>query len=54
LIDANGGIVNLFRVLRDPSLFQQLIELAGDLENHYSQMARYLRMNGMLPLSVKK
>ena len=31
-----------------------LIELTDDLEDHYSQMASYLRMNGMLPPSAKK
>jgi DinB superfamily len=31
-----------------------LVELAGDLEDHYSQMASYLRMNGITPPSVKK
>ena len=30
-----------------------LIELTDDLEDHYSQLASYLRMNGMVPLSVR-
>jgi DinB superfamily len=30
-----------------------LVELTDDLEDHYSQMASYLRMNGMTPPSVK-
>jgi len=30
-----------------------LIELTDDLEDHYSQLASYLRMNGMVPPSVK-
>ncbi len=29
-----------------------LIELTDDLEDHYSQLAGYLRLNGMLPPSV--
>lgn len=30
-----------------------LVELTGDLEDHYSQLAGYLRLNGMLPPSAK-
>jgi uncharacterized damage-inducible protein DinB len=30
-----------------------LIELTDDLEDHYSQLASYLRLNGMVPPSVK-
>ena len=30
-----------------------LFELTNDLEDHYSQMASYLRLNGMLPPSSK-
>ena len=30
-----------------------LLELTDDLEDHYSQLASYLRLNGMLPPSVK-
>jgi len=30
-----------------------LIELTDDLEDHYSQLASYLRMNGMVPPSVR-
>ncbi len=31
-----------------------LFELTGDLEDHYSQMAGYLRLNGMLPPSAQR
>ena len=31
-----------------------LVELTDDLEDHYSQMASYLRLNGMLPPSAAK
>ena len=30
-----------------------LMEVVADVEDHYSQMASYLRMNGMVPPSVK-
>lgn len=30
-----------------------LFELTGDLEDHYSQLAGYLRLNGLLPPSAK-
>jgi hypothetical protein len=30
-----------------------LLELTDDLEDHYSQLASYLRLNGMLPPSAK-
>jgi uncharacterized damage-inducible protein DinB len=48
--------------LRDPITYfrnthppraRALFELTDDLEDHYSQMASYLRLNGMLPPSAK-
>ena len=30
-----------------------LFEISGDLEDHYSQLAGYLRLNGLLPPSAK-
>ena len=30
-----------------------LIELTDDLEDHYSQLASYMRLNGMLPPSAQ-
>jgi uncharacterized damage-inducible protein DinB len=30
-----------------------LLEITGDLEDHYSQLAGYLRLNGMLPPSAQ-
>ena len=29
-----------------------MLELTDDLEDHYSQLASYLRLNGMLPPSA--
>jgi hypothetical protein len=48
-----GATITYFRGLKKPRA-RALIELTDDLEDHYSQMAGYLRMNGMLPPSVKK
>jgi hypothetical protein len=48
-----GGTITYFREAKKPRA-RALIELVGDLEDHYSQMASYLRMNGMVPPSVKK
>lgn len=38
---------------REAPRARALFELTGDLEDHYSQLAGYLRLNGMLPPSAK-
>ncbi len=48
-----GATITYFRGAQKPRA-RALFELTDDLEDHYSQMASYLRMNGMLPPSVKK
>ena len=48
-----GGTITYFGGARKPRA-RALIELTDDLEDHYSQMASYLRLNGMLPPSAKK
>ncbi len=48
-----GGTITYFHGAKKPRA-RALIELTDDLEDHYSQMASYLRMNGMLPPSAKK
>jgi hypothetical protein len=48
-----GGTITYFGGAKKPRA-RALVELTDDLEDHYSQMASYLRMNGMLPPSVKK
>jgi hypothetical protein len=48
-----GGTITYFRGAKKPRA-RALVELIGDLEDHYSRMASYLRMNGMLPPSAKK
>jgi hypothetical protein len=48
-----GGTITYFRGAKKPRA-RALIELTDDLEDHYSQMSSYLRMNGMLPPSAKK
>lgn len=48
-----GAPINYFRGVKKPRA-RALFELTDDLEDHYSQMASYLRMSGMLPPSVKK
>jgi DinB superfamily len=48
-----GQTITFFRGARKPRA-RALFELTGDLEDHYSQMASYLRLNGMLPPSAKK
>ena len=54
LKDSNlGGTITFFGGEKKPRA-RALLELAGDLEDHYSQMASYLRLNGMLPPSAKK
>ncbi len=48
-----GGTITYFHGAKKPRA-RALVELTDDLEDHYSQMASYLRMNGMLPPSAKK
>jgi DinB superfamily len=47
-----GDTVKFFRGRQVPRA-RALFELTGDLEDHYSQLASYLRLNGMLPPSAK-
>jgi uncharacterized damage-inducible protein DinB len=47
-----GDPIIYFGGLKKPRA-RALVELTDDLEDHYSQMASYLRMNGMTPPSVK-
>jgi DinB superfamily len=46
-----GDQITYFRGARVPRA-RALIELTDDLEDHYSQLASYLRLNGMLPPSA--
>ena len=46
-----GDTVKFFRGRQVPRA-RALIELTDDLEDHYSQLASYLRLNGMLPPSA--
>ncbi|HVB56080.1 MAG TPA: DinB family protein [Candidatus Acidoferrales bacterium] len=48
-----GDTITYFRGVHKPRA-RALVELTDDLEDHYSQMASYLRMNGMTPPSAKK
>jgi len=48
-----GATINFFRGAKKPRA-RALLELTADLEDHYSQMASYLRLSGMLPPSAKK
>jgi hypothetical protein len=48
-----GGTITYFGGAKKPRA-RALIELTDDLEDHYSQMASYLRLNGMIPPSAKK
>ncbi len=47
-----GDTITYFGGVKKPRA-RALVELTDDLEDHYSQMASYLRLNGMLPPSVK-
>jgi uncharacterized damage-inducible protein DinB len=47
-----GDTITYFGGAKKPRA-RALIELTDDLEDHYSQMASYLRLNGMLPPSAK-
>jgi uncharacterized damage-inducible protein DinB len=47
-----GDQVTFFRGAKVPRA-RALIEITGDLEDHYSQMAGYLRLSGLLPPSAQ-
>ena len=47
-----GDTITFFGGAKKPRA-RALIELSADLADHYSQMAMYLRLNGMLPPSAK-
>ena len=46
-----GDTITYFGGSKKPRA-RALVELTDDLEDHYSQMASYLRLNGMLPPSA--
>jgi hypothetical protein len=48
-----GESITYFREEKKPRA-RALFELTDDLEDHYSQMASYLRLNGTIPPSAKK
>ena len=48
-----GATITYFGGVKKPRA-RALVELTNDLEDHYSQMASYLRLNGMVPPSAKK
>jgi hypothetical protein len=48
-----GESITYFREEKKPRA-RALFELTDDLEDHYSQMASYLRLNGLIPPSAKK
>jgi uncharacterized damage-inducible protein DinB len=47
-----GDTITYFRGARTPRA-RALFELTDDLEDHYSQMASYLRLNGLTPPSAQ-
>lgn len=47
-----GDTITYFGGVKKPRA-RALVELTDDLEDHYSQMAMYLRLGGMLPPSAK-
>lgn len=47
-----GQTITFFGGAKKPRA-RALMEVVGDLEDHYSQMASYLRMNGIVPPSVR-
>lgn len=47
-----GDTITYFRGRKTPRA-RALVELTDDLEDHYSQMASYLRLNGMTPPSAQ-
>jgi hypothetical protein len=52
LTDAKlGDTITFFRGAKVPRA-RAVIEITGDLMDHYSQMAMYLRLNGVLPPSA--
>src|ERR1700743_2034924 len=54
LQDSSLGVtITYFRGAKKPRA-RALIELTNDLVDHYSQMASYLRLNGMTPPSAKQ
>ncbi len=48
-----GATITYFGGVKKPRA-RALVELTNDLEDHYSQMASYLRLNGIVPPSAKK
>ena len=48
-----GATITYFGGAKKPRA-RALVELTDDLEDHYSQMASYLRLNDMVPPSAKK
>ena len=48
-----GETITFFRGTKAPRA-RALLELTDDLEDHYSQLASYLRLNGMIPPSARK
>jgi hypothetical protein len=46
-----GDTITYFGGVKKPRA-RALVELTDDLEDHYSQLASYLRLNGMLPPSA--
>ena len=46
-----GDTITFFRGAKVPRA-RALIEITGDLEDHYSQMAGYLRLSGLIPPSA--
>lgn len=48
-----GATITYFRGAKKPRA-RALLELTDDLEDHYSQLASYLRLNGMTPPSAAK
>ena len=51
--DSKLGDTVIFFGGREVPRARALLELTDDLEDHYSQLASYLRLNGMLPPSAK-
>lgn len=47
-----GDTITFFRGAQEPRA-RALLELTDDLEDHYSQMASYLRLNGLTPPSAQ-
>jgi hypothetical protein len=47
-----GDTITFFGGVKKPRA-RAMIEVVADVEDHYSQMASYLRLNGMTPPSVR-